>query len=114
MEEQTLQLDPQLDASAPVGAQAEPEVVDVSPDDRARQHYADVIGELIAEAIKSNTLPVLSNVTAFNLAWLIVEYGPVAAGHVLERLGSHISYFTERNRAAKEAEKAREAGRMPH
>ena len=113
MEEQILQLEPQPGASAP---QAEPEqqVPDISPDERARDHYTEVISDLLDGAIKDKTLRVFSNVMAFNLAWVIVEYGPDAAGHVLERLGSHITYFTDRNRAAREAAEAREAGKRPH
>ena len=114
MEEQILQLNTQPGASAP---QAEPELCgppDISSDERAKNRYADVISALVDDAVKNKTPSVLANVLAFNLAWLVVEYGPGAAGHVLERLGTHISYFVERNRAAKEAGEAREAGRLAH
>ena len=114
MEEQILQLNTtQPGASAPQ-AEAETRVPDISPDDQARDRYADVISALVDDAVKNKTPSVLANVLAFNLAWLVVEYGPGAAGHVLERLGTHISYFIERNRATKEAGEAREAGRLAH
>jgi hypothetical protein len=113
MEEQTVQQNPQPGASAPQ-AEAEQQVPDISPADRARKHYINVISELLDGAVKSKTLPALSNVMALNLAWIIVEYGSGAAGHVLETLGAHIAYLVERNRAAREAEAAREAGKLAH
>ena len=113
MQKQSLQLEPQPGASAPE-AEAEAPAPDAAAADRAREHYSDVISGLLNEAVKSKTLPAFANVVAFNLAWLIVEYGAGATGHVLERLGSHITYFVDRNRAAKEAAEAREAGIKPN
>jgi len=113
MEQQNLQEEAQPGASAPQ-AEGETQVRDISPDERAKNHYADVISGLLEDAVKNKTQSALSNVMTFNLAWLVVEYGPNAASHVLERLGSHIGYFVDRNRAAREAEEAREAGNHPH
>ena len=113
MEKQTLQLNTQPGASAPQ-AEAELHGPDISRYQDAKQHYTDVISELLVEANTNRTQSILTDVMAFNLAWLVVEYGPNAAGHVLERLGTHIAYFVDRNRAAKEAEEAREAGAVPH
>ena len=108
MEEQTLQLDAKPEAAA---AQRVP---DVAPGELARRRYIDVIGAQLDDALKNKTQEALANVMTYYLAWLVVEYGPGAAGHVLERLGSHIQHFTERNRAAREAEEAREEGRLAH
>ncbi len=113
MEQQTLPLNPLPDASAPEEPVKTEEPV-VSLEDRVAQHYADTIGGLVEDASKSKTVPALANVMAFSLARLIVDYGAVAAGHVLGRLGAHISYLLERDRAAQEAVEAREAGRLPH
>jgi hypothetical protein len=113
MEEQTLQLEAKPEAAAPEVAGAQ-RVPDVAPGELARRRYIDVIGAQLDDALKNKTQESLANVMTFYLAWLVVEYGPGAAGHVLERLGSHIGHFTERNRAAREAEEAREAGRVAH
>ena len=79
MEEQILQLNPQPGASSPE-AQAGTQIPDASPDDRAREHYANVIGKLYVDATKNKTQSVLVNVIALNLAWLVVEYGSYATG----------------------------------
>ena len=113
MQKQSLQLEPQPGASAPE-VESEAPASDAVAADRAREHYADVISDLLNEAVKSKTLPAFANVVAFNLAWLIVEYGAVATGHVLERLGTHITYFVDLNRAVKEAEAARKSGIKPN
>jgi len=111
MEKQILESDvsPGGDVAA---VEAAPRLNDASAEDLARQRYAEVICGLVNEAIKAGKPSVLVNVLTINLAWLIVEHGPNAAGHVLERLGTHISYFADRNRAVKEAEVAREEGRL--
>jgi hypothetical protein len=49
------------------------------------QHYVDTISRLVEDASKSKVLPALANVMAYHLAQIIVDYGAVAAGHVLER-----------------------------
>ena len=111
MEEKTLQLDARPEVAVPEAAAAQ-RVPDVSAGELARRRYVDVIGAQLEDALKNKTQDSLVNVMTYYLAWLVVEYGPGAAGHVLERMGSHIAYFTERNRAAREAEEARREGRL--
>jgi hypothetical protein len=113
MEEQILQQSSQAGASAP-GCEAGPQLADISPDERARLHYIDVIQGLLKEALTTKTLPVLSKTMTLYLGWLFVEYGPPAAGHVLEQLGSQITYFYDSKCAEKEAEEARKEGRVAH
>ena len=113
MEEQTLQLNAKPEVAAPEVAGAQ-RVPDVSAGELARRRYVDVIGAQLDDALKNKTQASLTNAMTYYLAWLVVEYGPGAAGHVLERLGSHIQHFTERNRAAREADEAREEGRLAH
>jgi len=113
MEEQTQQLNPQPGAPAPE-VDAGTQLPEDWSADRVKEHYLDAIGALIEDATKRRKLKILVDVMALNLARVVFDYGPDAAGHVLERLGTHISYFNERKRGAKEAEEARNAGHQPH
>ena len=113
MEEQALPLNPPSGAS-PVEATAEAQSPEIPPAERARQQYFDAVAALVGDASKSNTLRLLVGAMTWNLARIIVDCGTIAAGDVLAQLGSHIAYIDERDRAAKEAAEAREAGQLSH
>ena len=113
MEEQALQLNPQPGAPAPE-VDAGTQLPEDWSADRVKEHYLDAIGALVEDATKRRKLRILVDVMALNLAGVVLDYGPEAAGNVLEQLGTHITYLNERKRAAKEAEEARNAGHQPH
>ena len=114
MEEQSLQHNPPVDGAAPEVPAAAGEEAARAARERALQDYIKTVDGLVEDAIERKTLRVLVDVMTYNLGRVVVDYGPDAAGHVLERLGVHIAFFNERNRAEKEAKEAREAGRLPH
>lgn len=113
MEEQILKVDPSPEA--PLGEDIAATVLrSVSPRQRAVTRYVDTIAGLVKDAEEGKTLPDLASALTHFLAELIVKYGAVATGHVLERLGMYISEQVERQRAVTEAEETRKEGRLAH
>ena len=113
MEDQSQSPIAQPGAPAPEVA-AEAKSPEVPSPERATQYYFDVIGTLVDGAEDGKRRGSLVNVMTWYLARIVVDCGTPAAGDVLERLGTHMNYFLERDRAAKEGAEAREAGRLPH
>ena len=83
-------------------------------DDQLTAHYSNQITALIEDALKCGKPRLLINVITWHLARLSAHYGVVAAGYILERLGWHISYITECERAQAEAEAAKQIGGQSH
>ena len=87
---------------------------ELSPDDQLTARYSDEITALVEDALKRGKQRILVNVITWHLARLITHYGVVAAGYILERLGSHLSYITECERAQAEIEAAKQSGSQSH
>lgn len=113
MEQQHSPLSSQPSASAPE-AHTETQSPKSSPEDRATDHYYDTINGLVNDARAGGKQRLLVDVMAYHLALMVTYYGPIAAGHILERLGSHIFRIAEKINAESEAEGARKAGHQPN
>ena len=87
---------------------------ELSPDDQLTARYSDEVTALIEDALKRGKQRILVNVITWHLARLITHYGVIAAGHVFERLGSHVSYLAESQRAQAEANAEKQAGGKPN
>jgi hypothetical protein len=79
-------------------------------DDKLAERYSTAIEALVLEAASAGKVRLLVEVITWQLSRIVGAYGPIAAGHLLERLGYFIYYRAEQDRAQAEAEEARKAG----
>lgn len=81
---------------------------------RLRVKFTDQLREMSNEANRNNAAAVLADCFAWQLAACIVDYGAVAAGDILAKLGGHVKLLLEYQNAQREAEAAKEQGVQPH
>lgn len=113
MEQQHTPLSSQPSASAP-DTHSETQSPKCSPENRVTDHYYATINGLVNDARASGKQRLLVDVMAYHLALMVTYYGPIATGHILERLGSYIYRIAERINAEREAEEARNTGHQPN
>jgi len=79
------------------------------------RRYLEAINALIEDTRDNDSLRILVDVLAWQLASIIVWNGTRwGAGDVMRRIGDYVCKLVERERAQAEAKRAREEGLHPH
>jgi len=85
-----------------------------SPEEMERR-FLDATGTLMQEAHRTDSLRILVDVFAWDLAKIIVWNGSRwGAGDVMRRIGDYVCKLVEREHAQAEANKAKDEGHRPH
>jgi len=74
--------------------------------------YVRQINAMMRDAIESRAMEELADTLAWGLAIISNHAGAEATGDIIYRLGRHIRYMAERDRAKAEAEQAKQDGRV--
>jgi hypothetical protein len=92
----------------------EPKAPEPVSEEELRKRYVEQMNALADDANDRGMLPLLVGVATWKLAAIASACGPVAAGDVVRQLGNHMHAIAVRERAQREADKARAEGRLPH
>ena len=84
------------------------------PDDELERRYVEAMNALLEDARKRKAVNVFTDVAAWKLAVVAFQCGPHAAGDILRRFGAHLGTLAEADDAQREADAAKEAGRLPN
>ena len=91
------------------------ELADCTRAEQTERHYLDVINPLLTEAWKNESLETFADVLAWALARIIVHCeNPHVMGHILKRIGHYTMTLADQEAAQKEADTAKQEGRIPH
>ncbi len=83
------------------------------PEDELRRRYVAVAGAVFADALEHRALPVFADVLAWELAVIAHRYGSPATADIMQKFGAHLERLGAVDEAQREADKAREEGRLP-
>ena len=81
---------------------------------RLRAKFEARLFEMRNEASQNDVRALLAECLTWQFAGYIVEYGAVAAGDILTKLGTHVTQLYEYQKAQREAEAAKEKGVQTH
>ena len=99
---------------APPAQEEKPAAVEILYPEQIEQRYVDAVNALQEDAHKRQATHLLVDVFAWKLAVIANGCGLEATADVVRRLGVHMTNLAERDRAQREAEQEKEAGRKPH
>jgi uncharacterized protein (DUF2236 family) len=85
---------------------------DASADKAAHDRYLDALHDLVQDAANNERMHLFADVLAWTFARLAINCGPGATADLLAKVGRYMGALEEQNRAQRELEKAREAGRV--
>jgi hypothetical protein len=92
----------------------EPSAPNLSSEKELRQRYDKVLGDLVTEAVSTQSADALAAALAWTIARMIDGFGVSAAGDLLSKIGSYIGDLSQLRRAKDEAQRAREEGAQLH
>ena len=84
------------------------------PEDELRRRYLAVAEAVFADALERRVVPLFADVLAWELAAIAHRYGSPATGDILQKFGIYLERFAASGEAQREADKAREEGRLPN
>ena len=90
-------------------------LADSSPEKNLEDRFVASINAMVDEADARRSADTLVDVLAWAVARMIMRVdSPWGAGDIMRRIGNYVCSMQDRKKAQQEAEKAKEAGQLPH
>jgi len=84
------------------------------PEDELLRRYIAVGNEVYADALEHRAIQVFADALTWELAQIAHHYGSQATGDILRKFGIHLERLVAADEAQREADKAKEEGRLPN